>query len=222
MSKFQLDSGKEIDSNDCLRYRNDSDYPESLTNYYYIPSNEQLKEDDWYSPKYFNTGDYNGGISNLVNRQTLLKEYPDTEGIIEVYGSYSHATLLIRLDVLNKNQELQDLIFSLEDYPCLDDELHSELEEEAKQDSWENTRYDFIRELQRKFDYNFESLNNDFIYALFSRLEEVSNTYWYFEHMNAYFPIDDMLSDLTQEDILKYFKEVFQDLFDGDVEKIKD
>ena len=57
---------------------------------------------------------------------------------------------------------------------------------------------------------------------MFSKLEEVSNTYWYFEHMNAYFPVDDMLSDLSQEDILKYFKEVFQDLFDGNVEKIKD
>jgi hypothetical protein len=222
MSKFQLDSGKEINSNECLRYDKKNDYPESLGNYYHIPSNEQLKEDDWYSPKYFNTGDYDGSISNLANRQTLLKECADTEGILEVYGSYGHVTLLIRLDILNKNQELQDLIFSLEDYPCLDDELHSELEEEAKQEAWSNTKYDFVRELRKRFDYNFEFLNNDFIHALFSELEEVSNTYWYFEHMIAYFPVDDMLSNLNQKDILESFKEVFHESFNGNVEEIKE
>jgi hypothetical protein len=220
MTNFQLDSGKEVFASDCLRLKNDCD-GDSINDYERIKSTDVIKETDFYTSDYFESGDYNGSIVGSANCQHILQEYPDLEGILELHGSYSYKTLLIRLDVLNNNLELQDLVFSLEDYPCLNDELLSELEEKAKEESRNDTLHDFVRQLNNRFNYNFESLSNDFVSSLFSKLESESNTEWYFEHLNAWFSVKNMLSRLGQEDILEAFKEVFNEYFDGSVDRIK-
>ena len=220
MSKFLLDSGKEVFTSDCLRLKDDCD-GDSINDYECIKSTDVIKETDFYTSNNFESGDHNGSILGLVNRQVTLEEYPDLEGITQVHGSYSYKTLLIRLDVLNKNQELQDLVFSLEDYPCLDDLLLSALEEEAKQESLDDILHDFVRQLNDQFNYNFENLSNDFVSTLFHKLERDSNTEWYFEHLNAWFSVKNMLARLHQSDILEAFKEVFHEYFDGDVKRIR-
>jgi hypothetical protein len=220
MAKFQLDSGKEIFSDDCLRLKDDYD-GDSINNYERIKSTDVIKETDFYTSDHFESGDYNGSIVGLTNCRSILEEYPGIEGITQVHGSYSYKTLLIRLDVLNNNQDLQDLVFSLEDYPCLDDELLSELEQEAKEESLDDILHDFVRQLNDRFNYNFEALSNDFVSALFHELERDSNAEWYFEHTNAWFSVKNMLSRLDQPDILEAFKEVFHEYFDGSVNRIK-
>lgn len=220
MSKFQLDSRKEVFSTDCRRLKDGYD-GDSINDYREIKSNEVIKETDFYTSGNFESGEYDGSIASLANCQTILEEYPDVEGITEAYGAYNYKTLLIRLDVLNKNQKLQDLVFSLEDYPCLADELLSELEEEAKEESRDSIIHDFVRQLNDQFNYNFENLSNDFVSTLFYKLERESYTEWHFEHLNAQFSVKNMLSRLDQEDILKAFKEVFREYFNGDVKKIR-
>lgn len=223
MTKFHLDSGKVVDSSECLRlseYSSDED-SNQLHDYRSLYIDNLVKETDFYSPNYFDSGDYSGSLANKSNREVFLKEFGHIDGVIKCYGGYGYQGILIRLDVLNSNSELQECVFGLENYPVLDEEHWSELEEEAKQESWEDTRKDFLRSLRRKFNYDFSYLNNDFIDLLFSNLEQATNTYWYFEHCDAYFLIDDMIFKLDREDVLSAFEEVFNDSFDGDVEKIR-
>jgi hypothetical protein len=223
MTKFHLDSGKDVDSFECLRlneyYADDNT---RLSSYSSLYNDGSVKETDFYSPNYFDSGDCSGSLANKSNREVFLQEFGHLDGVIECHGAYGHQGILIRLDVLNSNSELQECVFGLENYPVLDEEHWSELEEEAKQESWDYTQKDFLRALNKKFNYDFSHLTNDFIYSLFSNLEQVTNTYWYFEHCDAYFPIDDMMFKLDREDVLSAFEEVFNDSFDGDVEKIRE
>ncbi len=221
MSKFQLNSGKEIYASECFRFENFDDDFNCSRKYKVIEPWQKLEVHDFYHPKYLDSGDYNGSLTNVSNREILLKEFGHLNGIYEIYGSYSYKSLVIQLDILNSNQELQEMIFALENYASLSDENASRLEEEAKENSWDSTCHDFLKSLEKKFNYNFEYLNCMFISLLFGKCEEITNTFWNFEYCEAYFPVDEMISKLNRKKFLKIFKEVFRNDFEGKAELIR-
>ena len=208
MSFLILDSGKRIDSSDCCRLNYEDSDDSYMGSYSSIQNYEKLKFSDYYCPKYFGYSDYSGSTYNKSNHQLFLKEFGEVDGVKNVYGGYSSSDIYIRLDVLNSNQDIQDCLNTLDDYPVMDEEHLSEVEEEAKEEAWNSyTRKDFLRALQKEFNYDLDKVSDAFVHRLFWKLEEHTNTYWIFEYTDAYFPLDDLFEKLTREEFLDIFKE---------------
>ena len=111
----------------------------------------------------------------------------------------------------------------MDDYPVMDEDHLSEVEEEAKEESWNSyTRKDFLRALKKEFNYDFDKLNDAFIYRLFWKLEEYTNTYWIFEYTDAYFPLDKLFEKLTREEFLNVFKDVKEEFSKPLLKEVKE
>lgn len=207
MSFLILDSGERIDSCDCYRLNYEDDNDSYLGSYSCIQNYEKLEFSDYYCPKYFGYSDYSGSTYTKSNHELFIKEFGEIDGVKNVHGGYGSRDVYIRLDVLNSNQDIQDCLNALDDYPVMDEEHLSEVEEEAKQEAWNSyTRKDFLRALQKEFNYDLDKVSDVFISQLFWKLEEHTNVYWIFEYVDAYFPLDDMFEKLTREDFLNIFK----------------
>lgn len=209
MSFFNLKSGKQVSSSDCLRFQDAwaDQNNQHISSYDHVVG--ELKSSDYFNSQYLGYSDYSGSISNKSNQEIILEEFSDIDGILQIYGSHGYSDLLIRLDILDENEELQNLIFGLENYRILDENHLSKLEDEAKEEAWNNwVSSDFKRELVNRWNYDFDSLNDDFLRDLFYKCEEKTNEYWKFEYTNARISIDDVLDKLTQNEFLEIFKDV--------------
>ena len=207
MSFLILDSGERIDSCDCYRLNYEDDNDSYLGSYSCIQNYEKLEFSDYYCPNYLGYSDYSGSTYSKSNHELFLKEFGEVDGVKNVHGGYGSNDVYIRLDVLNSNQDIQDCLNALDDYPVMDEEHLSEVEEEAKEEAWNSyTRKDFLRALQKEFNYDLDKVSDAFIHRLFWKLEEHTNTYWIFEYTDAYFPLDDLFEKLTREEFLDVFK----------------
>jgi hypothetical protein len=103
-------------------------------------------------PGYCGGSDYSGDLVNVANHKALVSMFPDDWEDGTEYLDYSggHGTfdIAIRLDVLT--EEIMETIEGLEDYPLIDESLHSELEMESQNEAWSNgLRSDFKKALGR-------------------------------------------------------------------------
>ena len=161
-------------------------------------------------------------VIRIIQVQSI-KEFGEIDGVKNVHGGYSSSDIYIRLDVLNSNKDIQECLNALSDYPVMDEDHLSEIEEEAKYESWESyTRKDFLRALNKEFNYDLEKLSEEFIDRLFRNLEEHANVYWIFESVDAYFPLDDLLQKLTREEFLDIFKQTREEFSKPLLKEVKD
>lgn len=222
MSYVILDSGKRINSSECYRLNYEDDNQSYLGSYSAISNFEKLEFSDYYCTEHFGYSDYSGSTVSKSNRELFLKEFGEVDGVKNIHGGYGYSDIFIRLDVLNSNEEIQECLNALEDYPVIDEDHLSEVEEEAKHESWENyTRKDFLRALKKEFNYDLEKLSDCFIDRLFRNLEEHTNVYWIFEYTSAYFPLDDLLEKLTREEFLDIFKQTKLELHEPFLKEVK-
>jgi hypothetical protein len=111
-------------------------------------------------PAYCSGSDYSGGLVEVANYKTLLEMMPegyeDGAEFITYTGGDGTFALAIRVDALT--EEILESLESLDDYPLLDEGLHSELEMEAQNEARESwARSDFKTELGRHMRACFES-----------------------------------------------------------------
>lgn len=223
MSHLILDSGKRIDSSDCYRLNYEDSDDSHIGSYSPIADYHELEWSDYYCSNHFGYSDYSGSTYNKSNHELFIKEFGDIDGVKDVYGGYSSSDIYIRLDVLNSNKELQDLVFGLDDYGVIDEDHLYEIEEEAKQESWRYVEErDFLRLLNREFNYDLTKLSSDFVYCLFNNLANHTNTDWYFEYTGAYFPLYDLLEKLTREDFLDVFKQTREEFSKPLLKEVKE
>jgi|WetSurMetagenome_2_1015567.scaffolds.fasta_scaffold77906_5 hypothetical protein len=119
------------------------DYPES-DHIYYQDLNpikpgeikETIKERDIFLiPNYMQYGDYdNSCMVERSNYKLFLENYKEEKGIFTISGGYGSSGVAISLNYLlnpdneDKAQNIIDLLNSLNDYPCIDDEDMSNME----------------------------------------------------------------------------------------------
>jgi hypothetical protein len=97
---------------------------------------DTLKEVDIFLiPKYMSYGDYdNSCMVERSNYKIFLEEYKEEKGIFRIYGGYGSSGIVISIRYLldlgneNKADEIIELLNSLNDYPCIDDEDMSNME----------------------------------------------------------------------------------------------
>lgn len=210
MSVFNLKSGKIVTSSDCVRFQ---DYWENQDDQHissYDPVDRgEVKDSDYFTSKHLGYSDYSGTIYGKSNQQIILEEFGHLDGVLQIYGGYSYSDVFIRIDVLDSNEDLQSMIFGLEDYPIIDEDRLSEVEEEAKEEAMRNwVLYDFRRLLQKRWNYDFSHLNDKFLRWLFHSCEEKTNAYWSFEYTDAYISVGQIVDKLSQKEFLIIFKSV--------------
>lgn len=225
MSYLILDSGKRIDSSTCLRFQNWYENQDICHINSYDLIRDSLQWTDYFLSEHTGYSNYSGDICYKSNQKFIIEEFSsliENGGILEIYGHHGYSNILIRLDILNANKELQEILFGLKNYPVIDEMHLSEIEEEAKQDSWENnTRKDFLRALNKEFNYDLEKLSEEFIDRLFRNLEEHTNVYWIFESVDAYFPLDDLFQKLTRLEFLDIFKQTREEFSKSLLKEVK-
>lgn len=136
-------------------------------------------------------GDYcNTGAVGKANVQSILDdtELCERVGVMELHEAYNTTLLMFPIEAL-QDEELQNILKSLDDYPCLDDGLMSELEVEMQGDAWVSYgQRDFERYLA-KLGYNTDDISSDTLDELFDHFRSISNydigyvdgDSWYFD-----------------------------------------
>lgn len=84
--------------------------------------------------------DYSGDTVARSNYETLLKELGDTPGFYALYGDYSSYGIgYVESELDDDGKErLKDILDRLSDYPSLDDDRLSAIEETIKAEYWES------------------------------------------------------------------------------------
>lgn len=98
-------------------------------------------------PNYCTGSDYSGSLLEVSNmkalRESLPAEYEDGDQYIVYHGGHGTFAIAIRLDAVT--EDLLETLEALEDYPLIDESLHSELEIESQNEAWESWAKDEFR-----------------------------------------------------------------------------
>jgi hypothetical protein len=189
-------------------YRDDK--PEDLARLSYgdltpLERGQEPQDTDFLTPELLSGSDYcSSGSVEVSNHRVFLERYGKLPNMYDVYGGYGTFAVAIRLDSLT-SEMIEDLN-SLEEYCILDEDDHSEVENEAEEESWENCyRSDFTRALSKRFPAHedvIEDASTEAIDTLFYKLMERTNTYWEHEAgSNAFVRIERVIEGATEQDI---------------------
>jgi len=176
---------------------------------------ENLKE-LYLIPNLMIGSDYSGCAVTKSNYRSFLREFKgddddddnanfkEANGVLSLYGGYSTYAVAIRLDVLKDNEEMQECLNALEDYPLMDENDLSELEMELQDESWEGCyEHDFKNEIEDGLGIDDVAEigldNSDKVYELFNYLAEKNNEYWIIEEgCNAYIDLERVMENFDE------------------------
>ena len=93
--------------------------------------------------------------------------------------SSAHGGYHIFFNVYTTPDDIVEALAALDDYPSIDDESLSELEQEQSEEAWNNwAESDFRRGLAQKFGGDADEVSDEDLYACFNEAMEASNSYW--------------------------------------------
>jgi hypothetical protein len=166
----------------------------------------------WQSDKIDDRNMWPGGYNNhsiyVSNARVIRDEYEDKDVFIEDDG--------IAFDVRFISEDLLETITSLEDYPLVSDDDHSELQSELEDEAWENWAADewrsaVINEIQNYIDQSTQpdldpedyigGSDDADLFQLFRDCCDTENVYWEEESGDMYIRINDVAKGITISDI---------------------
>lgn len=157
----------------------------------------------YYCSPYLCFGDYDHSCSversNVRVFEEMFSESPDI-----LKQNYNYGAEYIYIDICTDNEEIIEVLEGLENYPVIDNDDMSNLEQEMFYEAWENTyKGDFLRMIEKEKDVNYvESNNDEKLLEFFNGLCEKSNICFTVEAGgNVYIDLD----RLTIPDILPEF-----------------
>jgi hypothetical protein len=123
------------------------------------------------------------------------KRYPETApAIIRIFAGFGTTLFLFRSDLATLGDEfsiLADQIDMLDDYPCFDDEIVSEIESEWETEAWENwLRSDLTRSLPDDLDDDEFDWTEDELRDAYRTAMDETNTYPTPECSSVYVDVD--------------------------------
>lgn len=80
-------------------------------------------------------GDYSGNLIDRANYKALLDLFGGV--FVQLSGDWSSSALLIRVDDTRYPAHLAQVLHALEDYPLVDDEVYSQLEQQLAREAWD-------------------------------------------------------------------------------------
>jgi hypothetical protein len=184
--------------------------PEDLSSLDYgdLDPAQQISLDCFYVPSLLAGSDYSGGSVTVANKKYFLEIYGDhnekENGVWEVFGGHGTYAIAIRLRALT--DEMIDEFNALDDYPCFNDEIVSEVEMEAENEAWDSwAKHDFRRELAKQFPQREDEIydfSDEQLFEIFHNAMERTNTYWENETGNsAYVDFDRILKGISEQNL---------------------
>lgn len=150
-------------------------------------------------------GDGAVGKSNLRALLELAKENGLAEGsdFWELSGAHDSYGVAFRAGL--RCAALSDAFLAMEDYPLLDEDLHSEIECEEQSEAWDSyVRSDFLRALESRESVEIpdDRDGEDPIRELFETARERSNTYFEHSSEGASIDVDRIVESVTRAEVL--------------------
>jgi len=156
-------------------------------------------EPQWYEVEHAGGSDYSGGSATRANHKVLtdmLREHhPDDQkpvAWVDSYGGHGTYSIFVVWDELD--DEIKQTLSAREDYPVIDDQAMSEVENEIEEEAWSNY---YKREFERAViggvnaEYPEDPEIDDWpedtdSYTLLRMAMGASNTYWAHESEGPY------------------------------------
>ena len=91
---------------------------------------EDLRKSLFIQPELLAGSDYSGGALQMSNSKSFLEKFGDVEGVYELWGGMGTYGVAIRLDVYEDITEIKETLDGLDEYPVIDEEALSVLENE--------------------------------------------------------------------------------------------
>lgn len=145
--------------------------------YFYTPEDAgvsdisygDIKEDkngDYIELPWCTYSDYSGCTVERSNNRCIIDDFKQHlgKGMYQVYGGYGTSAILVSVEFFEGNEELQDIIEELFDYPLVSEDDHSQLENEIEDEDWDSYRKDDLMRLldEAGIEYNENTLYGDF------------------------------------------------------------
>lgn len=148
----------------------------------------------YFVPELLSGSDYSGSSVTLANYREFLAEFDKLPGVFPLVGGCGTYAVAIRADVLcgelsGRRAELLETLEALTDYPCIDEESVSEVENEAEHECWASYGArdfaDHVGELIARLfgagnildDLDIPAAGDDTLSELYRALCELSNDY---------------------------------------------
>lgn len=115
---------------------------------------------------YCTYSDNSGGTVERSNNRCIVEDFKQHlgNGMYQVYGGYGTSAILVSVDFFNSNEELQDAIEGLLQYPIYSEDDHSNLEMEIEDEDWDSYRRDELISMLEDagIEYDEDTLYDDF------------------------------------------------------------
>ena len=182
------------------------------------------KKSLYIQPDLLSGSDCSGTLKEKSNHEAFLRDYGELEGIIDIYGGMGTFGVAIRMDVVEDNDEIRDLLDGLENYCLIDEGLHSKLESEEYDRAWDDwvrsdteaVIFGVLNKIDEQGDKGIldgdpddiaSKLNPDDLRALFERCAQDINEYWEIETGgNAYIRVSKIGDAMADWFLLKHVK----------------
>lgn len=99
-------------------------------------------------PEYMSFSDYSGSLVERSNVEEFIEEFGDYQGKEwwELYGGHGTRGIVVRVDADERVPEIGEFFEGLANYPLANEDRHSELEMQQRQEDWDSYgRHDFQR-----------------------------------------------------------------------------
>jgi hypothetical protein len=143
----------------------------------------------------------NSGYVSKSNYKVFVDKFGEFDGVYESSGGMGTYAVFIRPELL-LNKEIYETLCALTDYPVLNDMVHSEMEEETKEESWDNwVREDFESSLEGKLNLENLDYEDEDLRKVFETGRRRANEYWYEESSGMHINVEAIASVITLEDL---------------------
>lgn len=135
----------------------------------------------WFVPRHLQGSDYSGGFVCKANFEAFCEQFSEGEDDWYCTVTGGHGTYAVVIDIRKAPREAYDVLCALEDYPCIDEERVSRLEQKAADEAWDSwARADFRKALEKRFQVELddESETNERLEYLFHEARDTANEYW--------------------------------------------
>jgi hypothetical protein len=147
---------------------------------------EALKKSLYILPELLTGSDYSGGSVERANHKVFLERFKEIEGVYSLSGGMGTFAIAVRMNIMEDNPEIKEVLDALESYASIDDEAVSEIESEWETEAMKDIVHSLCNHISLE-DYipDFEP-NSDIIANLAWESINELNLHWYHENTSAY------------------------------------
>lgn len=196
----------QIDGYEVFAYTGDYD-PDSLSLYYGhmtpVQGNQAHIPEDaprFIMPHPLSGSDFAGSSYTRANYNSFLSSYGDLPGIHQVYGGHGTYAIVISLEAYqvaldgdddDTYADMLDTLRALEDYPVIDEEEMSRVEQGWQDEAWDDWACnDYLKALSSVWGLEFLSVDTGVVRLVFEITADSIGEYWESEGSSCYIRVE--------------------------------